>query len=94
MSFLTWLVRIVIVAFILRLVLRAFGGGRAQPRRQKKVERAGGTLVHDPQCGTYLPRNRALSIGAGSNTTYFCSTDCRDAYVSARRDAPAGGHTA
>jgi hypothetical protein len=96
MTFLTWLVRVVIVAFILRAVLRVFGGGQPRPRtRRKKVERAGGTLVRDPQCGTYLPQNRAVSIGAGSTVTYFCSKDCRDAYVSADGGGVrAGGPTA
>jgi YHS domain-containing protein len=85
-SFLTWLVRAVIAAFILRMVARAFTGRRVQPRRAKrKVERTGGTLVRDPQCGTHVPQRGAVSIGSGGNVTYFCSTDCRDAYVSARR---------
>jgi len=94
-NFLTWLVRIVIVAFILRLVSRAFTGGRPQAaRKKKKVERSGGTLVRDPQCGTHVPRDRAVSVGTGANATYFCSTDCRDAYLSARGSAHAGGRTA
>jgi YHS domain-containing protein len=38
--------------------------------------------VQDPQCGTYLPKSRALMIGSGDDAKYFCSPACRDAYTS------------
>jgi uncharacterized protein len=82
-----WIVRLLIVLFLIRMVLRAFGvwQGPAVRHRQRvrEVERAGGTLVQDPQCGTYLPKSRALAIGAGGDAKYFCSQACRDAYAAA-----------
>ena len=63
---LVWILRAVVVLFLIRLVLRALGIWQttaAPPRqapRPREVERSGGTLVQDPQCGTYLPKSRAL----------------------------------
>ncbi|HYN09339.1 MAG TPA: hypothetical protein VES67_18295 [Vicinamibacterales bacterium] len=81
---LIWIVRLLVVLLIVRLVMRAFGRGRGAqiPRpRARDVERAGGTLVQDPRCGTYLPKSRALTVGAGVDAKYFCSAACRDAYA-------------
>jgi uncharacterized protein len=83
---LIWLARAIILLLILRVVLRLlFGGGRAvappqAPGPGVPVERAGGELVRDPQCGTYIPKARAIAVGAGAGTTYFCSTACKDAF--------------
>lgn len=87
MTFLAWLIRLVIVAVVLRLVMRMFAGaGRPQagPRAaRKRVERAGGALVQDPQCGTYIPQSKAIALGRGADVKYFCSTSCRDQFLSA-----------
>jgi len=37
-------------------------------------------MVKDPVCGTYVVPDRALSLSAGRETMYFCSTACRDKY--------------
>jgi len=87
MTFLSWLVRFIIVAVILRMVTRLFAGGRRQPggrSEPKRVERAGGTLVKDPQCGDYVPVARAVVVGRGAEARYFCSTACRDQYLAAQ----------
>jgi uncharacterized protein len=72
-----------VLFFIVRTILRLVTGSR--PVRQSRTaaptpERSGGTLVRDPQCGTYIPESRAIRVGSGDRTRYFCSTDCRDAY--------------
>jgi hypothetical protein len=82
---LLWIARAIILLLILRIVLRLlFGGGRIATSRPApgggSVERAGGELVRDPQCGTYIPKARAVVVGSGADTKYFCSTKCRDAY--------------
>ena len=84
MTVLTWIIRIIIVALIVRMVLRLVSGQRPQvggraPR--KPVERAGGALVQDPQCGTYIPQSTALVAGRGADVKYFCSPACRDRYM-------------
>lgn len=86
---LLWILRVLVVLFVLRLVLRAVfprglaaPGPRSGPRR-RRTERIGGELVRDPQCGTYIPKDRAVVAGTGSKALYFCSTTCRDTYLSA-----------
>ena len=37
-------------------------------------------LVRDPVCGTFVMPSKALTSGSGSNTRYFCSERCRQAY--------------
>jgi hypothetical protein len=88
MVWLGWILRALVALIILRFVLRALFGDRRTRARQapprKRVERAGGTLVQDPQCGTYIPQVRAVSVGRGDRALHFCSTTCRDQYLAAR----------
>jgi uncharacterized protein len=83
---LIWIARAIVLLLILRFVLRLLFGsgapvGRPQARRASgPVERAGGELVRDPHCGTYIPKSRAIAVGSGADVKYFCSTTCRDAH--------------
>jgi len=97
MGVFAWLGRLLVLALVIRMVMGALmGAGRRAPTagprpgprpgpgpKAQPLERAGGTLVRDPQCGTYLPQARAIRAGAGSDTQYFCSAECRDAYRAA-----------
>lgn len=93
MAVLGWIVRIVVVLFAVRLLLRflaslrggAAGPAPAQRRSRGPMTREGGRLVRDPQCGTHLPESSALRVGSGANAVYFCSTACRDQWSAARR---------
>jgi YHS domain-containing protein len=38
-------------------------------------------LARDPICGTYVVPSNALSAGTGAQTKFFCSENCRRAYV-------------
>lgn len=85
-ALLAWIVRILVILLLVRLVLRVLGIWQAPARQRvhpRERERSGGTLVQDPQCGTYLPKSRALALGAGGEAKYFCSPACRDAYAAA-----------
>jgi len=89
MEFLIWLIRAIVVTIALRFVLRLIGQA-ASPRPRPAArpsagpaERSGGTLVRDPHCGTYIPMTRALRLGDGSGAQFFCSDDCRRAYLAA-----------
>jgi uncharacterized protein len=82
-----WIVRILVILLIVRFLVtmvrqavRHAGGGVSPPggRPKRQPERLGGTLVQDPQCGTYLPKERALTLSAAGTTQYFCSDKCRD----------------
>jgi len=85
-SALVWFARIIILLLVLRFVLRMLFGSRPVARRQpipptRAQERVGGELVRDPNCGTHIPKARAIAVGTGADIKYFCSTTCRDAYA-------------
>jgi YHS domain-containing protein len=86
---LLWIARAILVLLLLRFLFRLLfpllvrprnrtAGGR--PASTGPLERAGGELVRDPQCGTYVPKSRAIVVERGGATLYFCSAKCRDEY--------------
>jgi hypothetical protein len=80
---LLWIVRVIIILIVLRLLVRLLFpalAGRRGPARPGRQERQGGELVRDPQCGTYVPRSRAVVVNGPGGPVYFCSTSCRDTY--------------
>jgi len=81
-----WVLRALIILLVLRFVLQlVFGSAKPAQRRKRRhdkaPERLGGELVRDPQCGTFVPKTRAIAVGSGPETKYFCSTTCRDKYA-------------
>jgi len=90
MTFVLIVLRVLVILLILRFVLRLIASVRAgyhsAPRpRRPMAERTGGTLVRDPNCGTYIPEARAVTVGTGRDALHFCSATCRDAYAAAHR---------
>ena len=94
-ALLLWIVRLIVLLLVIRLIVRGVYsviGQRQMSRPQRGVpERAGGALVRDPQCGTYIPESRALVLGRGPDALHFCSTGCRDAWTAAHGSARAKG---
>ena len=78
---LMWVLRILVVLFVVRLVVHAVTGGRRAASVGRRA-RIGGQLVRDPQCGTFLPPARALTLSARGQVLHFCSDRCRDAWSS------------
>lgn len=95
MAGLAWIARVLLILFVVRLVSsllfgagqvrgRVFAGSRpGGGRRSRTPERAGGQLVRDPQCGTYVAESAAIRVAFRGETLYFCSDVCRDAYAAA-----------
>jgi uncharacterized protein len=90
---LLWFVRLIVLLLVVRLIVRGMYsvlGQRQAPKPPSRMpERAGGTLVRDPQCGTFIPESRALVVGRGADLLHFCSTTCRDAWTAAHGNARA-----
>lgn len=84
MVLLLWILRALIILLILRYLVAFFGrrGPAPAPRTsQKPAVRTGGTLVRDPQCGTYVPESSAFALSRAGASVHFCSEACRDAWA-------------
>jgi YHS domain-containing protein len=88
MSALLWFVRVLVILFVIRLIVSFLRGtltaGRTPTTRRRPSgppERVGGKLVRDPECGTYIPEERAVKYGRGDQTQFFCSVACRDKWL-------------
>jgi hypothetical protein len=86
---LIFLIEGIVLFLLVRTVMRLLSGGRTAPRRSQTTdartpERIGGTLVRDPECGTYIPESHALPLRTDDGTLYFCSAKCRDAHAGGR----------
>lgn len=87
----SWILRIIAILLVVRLlmkfaggIMRGFAGDAAAGRKAVPQPREGGRLVRDPHCGTHIPETRALRLGTGDNTVYFCSETCRERWMAAR----------
>lgn len=96
--FLFWVLVLSWAATLLRRVivrmLRGAGGtgsatGVADPAASdvNNVRR----LVRDPVCGLHVAEYRAIPLREGSELLHFCSTSCRDQYLSSAKKLAAHG---
>lgn len=89
MNLLSWLLRILLILFLVRALWRLAVGlfegmmGRQQVRG-RRLDRPV-PLVRDPICGTYVVPERAPSEVAGGATYYFCSEECRRSFQARER---------
>ena len=88
MSALLWIVRVLVILFVIRLVVSFLRGTLVASRTPTTrrgpsgtPERMGGKLVRDPECGTYIPEERAVRYGRGDRAEFFCSVECRDKWL-------------
>ncbi len=58
----------------IKTVLRA--AGRAYHDGERKAQVRGAEMVLDPQCRTYVIKDRAIARRIKGNLIYFCSEDC------------------
>jgi hypothetical protein len=97
-----WFLNLLVILLLLRLVLRFVFGllqGLASPSdagATGKGARARGravgtsTLVRDPVCGTYIPRDGAVTAIVRGETRHYCSDACRAKDAEAARFNPVG----
>jgi hypothetical protein len=80
MSFLIAVLRIVVILFVVRLILRGVAALVRSPKRDAAKARPrteGVDLVRDRICNTFLPRERAIRWMTKGGEEYFCSEKCR-----------------
>jgi YHS domain-containing protein len=78
---LRWVLIGILIVFVARAFWRiidgivegARGGSANVPGRSVP-------MVRDPVCGTFVVRERALTLTDGREQVYFCSAACRDSY--------------
>ena len=90
----TWLLRFLLFLaafFLVRKVMNLVlgwgspsGNRRSRPGtgNEKAIE---GRMVKDPHCGIYVASSLALTLGSGEKAVYFCSQDCKQAYLRSKQ---------
>lgn len=53
----------------------------AEDRAENDRKIAAGEMVQDPECGTWVSVDDSISVKDGAKKYYFCSYDCRDAFL-------------
>ena len=80
-----WLILIVAGYALYRLFANDFlkkkKAGEAENAADLERKVAAGEMVRDPECGTYVAVDSAISVRDGENVRYFCSYECRDRYL-------------
>jgi uncharacterized protein len=88
-----YILRFLLVLFILRLFFRFLSGiisGYRRPQASRGTPQTGIPLVRDRVCNTFLPRERAVRAHVFGREEYFCSAACRDRALSEARDSQPG----
>jgi uncharacterized protein len=71
---------LVVVAYFAFLALRIYAGFkrmRRQVRGGPAAPKAQGMMVKDEVCGTYIPREEALTETRDGVERFYCSEECR-----------------
>ena len=81
------MIRLILYLLIGYLALKIFKGlFRQGPQARmetngRRSEEIDDLMVKDPNCQTYIPRRDAVQAEQNGETYYFCSRECRDAYL-------------
>ncbi len=82
------LVLVLIVSLVRHIVAFFLAGSRkwttGRPQRQASPQGPAtitGTMVKDPQCGTYTALELAVTANLAGKPLHFCSRECRDKYL-------------
>ena len=96
-----FLLIVVLALFVLRSIWRIFEGivegatGTPRSGGRSRVPQRSAAMVRDPICGTFVVQSRALNASRGGEQAFFCSDECRRAWLSgAPRQQPHGRHRA
>ncbi len=99
------LLYVVLLILLVRALSRLWTGivtgatGGDSRRASAQVPQRGVQMARDPVCGIFVVPEQSVTLQSGREKLYFCSTECRDAYVArdsggSRRSSTPQGHTA
>ena len=93
LRFLFWLLVLSWTVSTLRRIVARMAQG-AEPGERSlhgTSDAASEKLVRDPVCGMHVAEGLALPFREGTEILHFCSTECRDKYLSQARKFAANG---
>ena len=70
---------LVLLAFLLILFFYYRNYKKRKLNRKEKVRIT--EMVKDEVCGVYLPKEEALKVEVEGKVYYFCSQECKDAFL-------------
>ena len=93
LRFVFWVVVVSWGVALLRRLMQRMAQGAAQSQAPVDVPNDAITrkLVRDPVCGMHIAEVLALPLRQDGELLHFCSTACRDKYVSETRKIAANG---
>jgi YHS domain-containing protein len=75
---------LVLLAFLLILFFYYRNYKKRKLNRKEKVRIT--EMVKDEVCGVYLPKEEALKVEIEGKVYYFCSQECKDAFLKGRSE--------
>jgi YHS domain-containing protein len=75
---------LVLLAFLLILFFYYRNYKKRKLNRKEKVRIT--EMVKDEVCGVYLPKEEALKVEIEGKVYYFCSEECKDAFLKGRSE--------
>ncbi|MDY0231393.1 MAG: YHS domain-containing protein [Candidatus Saccharicenans sp.] len=81
---------LVLLLYLIFLVVRFFQslGQSSRPPRSKSEALPKKTMVKDEVCNTYIAEDEAIKEIQNGRVYYFCSQECRQKFLSARKKPP------
>jgi YHS domain-containing protein len=75
------LVLLAFLAYVAFLFVRIYLGLKRAGTRTRPPGRVQGVMVKDEICGTYIPREEALTERRDGAEHFFCSEECRQKFI-------------
>jgi len=86
------MIRIIILAVVAYVFYRALKSwifpapDSSKPVSVKGAGQIDDVMIKDPFCEAYFPKRNAVHLQFDGEDLYFCSTACKDQYISARSE--------
>ena len=78
------IIRLIVFGIIFYMIYRALRPKIQSPKTQipkTQNHEIVDTMVQDPVCKVYIPKEDCVSLKIGEKTEFFCSTKCRDEFI-------------